>query len=268
MSWRTGFRKSLVYLVAIVAGFSLAYLLVAFVIFPAGVIPRDVKVPNVTGLGFDEAAQRLAQAGFKTEQGEQRYNNSAPKMTVLEQSPPPGSREGIGATVTLVVSGGQRMVTVPTVTGMTRVAAQVLLEKEGFDVGDVLQSQSNAPPGTVIGTRPGAGTAVSVPSTVSLVLSGGAPTPSMPDLMGRDIDAARQVLSQLGVRSFSIVREPGGPGTPGTVIGQTPVSGAAVAPGTTVTLRVSERAAPPTEPPQESVPPPQPEPVPPVVPQP
>src|SRR4029453_10178324 len=115
MTWRARFRKSLVYLVAIVAGFSLAYLLVAFVIFPAGVIPRDVKVPNVMGLGFDEAAARLAQAGFKTEQGEQRYNNTAPKMTVLEQSPPPGAREGIGASVTLVVSGGQRLVGVPTV---------------------------------------------------------------------------------------------------------------------------------------------------------
>jgi serine/threonine-protein kinase len=260
MNWRTQFRKSLVYLVAIVAGFSLAYLLVAFVIFPAGVIPRDVKVPNVTGLGFDEAAQRLAQAGFKAEQGEQRYNNSAPKMTVLEQSPPPGSREGVGGVITLVVSGGQRMVTVPTVTGMTRIAAQVLLEKEGFDVGDVQQAESNSPPGTVIGTRPAAGSAVSVPSTVSLVLSSGAPAASMPDLMGRDVGAARQVLTQLGVKSITIMREPGGPAAPGTVIAQTPVSGAALAPGTSVTLRVVAEPAPaPTEPPQE----PAPQPVPP-----
>jgi len=269
MSWRTGFRKSLVYLVAIVAGFSLAYLLVAFVIFPAGVIPRDVKVPNVMGLGFDEAAQRLAQAGFKSEQGEQRYNNSAPKMTVLEQSPPPGAREGIGATVTLVVSGGQRMVGVPTVTGMTRIEAQVLLEKEGFDVGDVQEAQSNAPPGTVIGTRPAAGSSVSVPSTVSIVLSSGTPAPSMPDLMGRDVGSARQELTQIGVRSLSIVREPGGPGAPGTVVGQTPVSGATIAPGMTVTLRVvAEPTPPPREPPPESAPPPEPEPVPPPVQQP
>jgi len=261
MTWRTRFRKSLVYLVAVVAGFSLAYLLVAFVIFPAGVIPRDVKVPNVTGLEFDEATQRLAQAGFKSEQGEQRYNNSAPKMTVLEQSPPPGAREGIGATVTLVVSGGQRMVTVPTVTGMTRIEAQVLLEKEGFDVGDVQQAPSNAPVGTVIGTRPAAGSAVSVPSTVSIVLSGGAPAPTMPDLMGRDVGAARQVLTQLGVKSISIVREPGGPGAPGTVIGQTPVNGATIAPGATVTLRVvGEPAPPPSAIQQEPSPAPQPAP--------
>src|SRR5215218_3771566 len=143
MNWRTHFRGSLVYLVAIVAGFALAYLLVAFVVFPAGVIPRDLKVPNVTGLDFDDAAQRLAQAGFKAEQGEQRYNNTAPKMTVLEQSPPPGSREGIGDVITLVVSGGQRLVAIPAVSGMTRGDAQAALEKEGFDVGDVTEASSN-----------------------------------------------------------------------------------------------------------------------------
>ena len=92
------------------------------------------------------------------------------------------------------------MVTVPTVTGMTRIEAQVLLEKEGFDVGDVSEAPSNAPRGTVIGTRPAAGSAVSVPSTVAIVLSGGAPAPSMPDLMGRDVGAARQVLTQIGVQ--------------------------------------------------------------------
>ena len=262
MNWRTRFRGSLVYLVAIVAGFSLAYLIAAFVIFPAGVIPRDVKVPNVTGLGFDEAAQRLAQAGFKVEQGEQRYNNTAPKMTVLEQSPPPGAREGIGASVTLVISGGQRMVTVPIVNGMSRVEAQVLLEKEGFEVGEVTQAESNAPPGAVIGTRPAGGTVVSVPSTVSLVLSSGAPAPSMPDLMGRDVGAARQVLTQLGVRNVSVLRDPTGPGTPGTVISQSPVSGATLAPGMTVTLRVVAEPSPaPVEPPQEPAPQPVPPPV-------
>src|SRR3982750_1856958 len=145
MTWRPRLPPSLLYLVAIVAGFSLAYLLVAFVVFPAGVIPREVKVPNVTGLDFDEAAQRLAQAGFKAEQGEQRYNNSAPKGTVLEQSLPPGAREGIGTKVTLVVSGGQRMVTIPILTGMTKIEAQVLLEREGFAGGDGTAAPGNAP---------------------------------------------------------------------------------------------------------------------------
>jgi beta-lactam-binding protein with PASTA domain len=242
MNWRSQVRTSLVYLVSIVAGFSLAWLIVAFVVFPSGVVPRDVKVPNVTGLMYDEAEQRLAQAGFKAERGEQRYNSSAPKMTVLEQSPPPGAREGIGGTITLAVSGGQRMVTVPTVTGMTRIEAQVLLEKDGFDVGDVGEANSNAPRGSVIGTRPAAGSQVSVPSTVSLILSRGAGAASlqMPNVMGRDVASARQLLSQLGVREVQIIDEPpgSGTGTPGTIVGQSPVPNTFILPGASVQLRV------------------------------
>jgi beta-lactam-binding protein with PASTA domain len=239
MMWRTRVRTSLVYLVSIAAGFAFAYLVVAFVVFPSGVIPKDVKVPNVTGLMFDEAIQRLLQAGFKGEQGEQRFNNSAPKMTVLEQSPPPGAREGIGNTVTLVVSGGQRIVVVPMVTGMTKIEAQLVLEKAGFDVGDATESPSSSPRGTVIATRPAAGAQTSVPSTISLVLSGGAVAIQMPSFIGRDVDGARQTLAQLGVRDVKVVWDPMAIGTRGTVVGQNPVASATLLPGSSVQLRVA-----------------------------
>ena len=239
MTWRAHVRTSLVYLVSIAAGFALAYLIVAFVVFPTGVIPKDVKVPNVTGLMYDEAILRLTQAGFNGEQGEQRFNNSAPKMTVLAQSPPPGAREGIGNPVTLVVSGGQRMVAVPTVTGMTRTEAQAVLEKAGFDVGDATESPSSSPRGTVIATRPAAGAQISVPSTISLVLSGGAAAIQMPSLVGRDVDAARQTLAQLGMRDVKLAWDPMAIGTRGTVVGQNPVAGATLLPGTSVQLRVA-----------------------------
>jgi beta-lactam-binding protein with PASTA domain len=248
MTWRTRVRTSLVYLVSILAGFALSWLIVAFVVFPAGVVPRDVKVPNVTGLLYDEAEQRLAQAGFKAERGEQRYNNSAPKLTVLEQSPQPGAREGIGGTVTLAVSGGQRMVTVPTVTGKTRMEAQVLLEQAGFDVGDVGEGNSDAPVGTVIGTRPQAGSQVTVPSTVSLILSRGpaaaaaAAALQMPRLVGRDVEAARLVLTQLGVREVQVSYDAMATSPQGSVVAQTPVAGATILPGATVQLRVAGEA--------------------------
>jgi eukaryotic-like serine/threonine-protein kinase len=243
VSWRANVRTSLVYLVSIVAGFAAAYLLVAFVIFPAGIIPRDVKVPNVLGLNYDEAAQRLAQAGFTAEQGEQRYNNSAPKLTVLEQSPPPGAREGVGSPVTLVISGGQRMVAVPSVTGMSKIEAQTLLEKDGFDIGDTQEQASNAPTGSVIATRPAAGSQVSVPTTITLVLSSGPATIQMPDLVGRDIDAARRTLSQLGVRDVQVIWDPMAIGARGTIVGQSPVAGATLLPGGSVQLRTAGEGA-------------------------
>ena len=238
MSWRSRVRTSLVYLVSIIAGFATAYLVVAFVVFPAGVVPRDVKVPNVTGLMYDEAEQRLAQAGFKAEQGEKRFDNSAPKMTVLEQNPPPGSREALGNAITLAVSGGQRMVAVPTVTGMTQSDAQAVLEKNGFDVGDVTEQQSNSPRGTVIATRPAAGQQVSVPSTIGLVMSSGASTITMPDLMGRDVIDARQLLLQLGAKNVQVETDPAGVGAAGAVISQSPAPNASFLPNAPVRLKV------------------------------
>ena len=74
----------------------------------------------------------------------------------------------------------------------------------------------------------------------------------MPDVMGRDVAVARQVLTQIGVRNVQIVRDPNGPGAPGTIVGQTPVSGATIAPGMTVQLRVA--GEPPVEPAQEPAP--------------
>lgn len=244
MSWRARIRTSLVYFVAVGAGFALAYLVVAFLVFPAGVIPRDVKVPNVAGLTYEEAEQRLAQAGFRTEKGEQRYNSAAPRNTVLEQSPPPGTREGIGQTITLVVSGGQRSVVVPTVSGMSRADAQSTLEQAGFTVGDQQESRSSLPRGEVVGTRPAAGAQVSVPATVTLIVSAGAATTQMPDLVGRDADEARQTLAQLGMRDVSFVFDPGAGGAPHTVVGQSPVAGASVPPGMSVQLRVAGEGRP------------------------
>ena len=245
MSWRSSVRTSLVYLVALVGGFALAYLVVAFVVFPAGIVPRDVKVPNVTGLMFDEATLRLEQAGFKADQGEQRFNNSAPKNTVLEQSPPPGSHEGLGNTVTLVISGGQRLVSVPTVTGMTREEAKAELEKSGFDLGDVSEQSSNAPRGSVIASRPAAGSQVSAPATIALIISSGQATIQMPSLMGRDISGARQTLTQLGVRDVQVMYDPMAIGPRNSVVGQTPVAGATLIPGGSVTLRVAGDGATP-----------------------
>ena len=64
MSVRMKLRGSLPYAAAIISGFLVAYLIVAFLIFPSGVVPGNAKVPNVMGLLFDDASKRLAAGGF------------------------------------------------------------------------------------------------------------------------------------------------------------------------------------------------------------
>ena len=97
-------RGSLPYAVAVIGGFLIAYLIVAFLIFPSGVIPGNAKVPNVTGLLFDDAAKRLAAVGFKASRSGEEYREATPVSTVLAQDPAPGTKEAEGSPVMLTVS--------------------------------------------------------------------------------------------------------------------------------------------------------------------
>jgi beta-lactam-binding protein with PASTA domain len=104
MSLRTSLRRSLPYAVTIIGGFLIAYVIVAFVVFPSGVVPGNAKVPNVIGLLFQDATKRLAQVGFKAERGDRQYREATPAGTVLGQDPPAGTKEPEGSSVTLVLS--------------------------------------------------------------------------------------------------------------------------------------------------------------------
>jgi serine/threonine-protein kinase len=239
VSWRGGIRRNIPYLIAIVGGFLLAYLVAAFVLFPSGVIPQDVKVPNVVGLDFETAEKRLAQSGFKAERGESRFHASAPEGTVLEQVPPAESRDLVGGTVKLAVSGGQRTAVVPNVVGLARPDAERLIEQAGFDVGDVTEQPSDQPRGAILDTRPAPGANAVAPSAIALVLSAGPNVVLVPDVVGRSFAQARQLLEQIGLRVGDVSTEPGG-GNDGAamVVSQSPAAGSQVTAGSRVGLRV------------------------------
>jgi beta-lactam-binding protein with PASTA domain len=199
VTWRGRLRRLLPYVVASVAGLLLAFIIVAFFVFPAGVMPQDVRVPNVVGSTYAEATKQLEQRGLKAERGETRFHNTAPRGTVLDQRPPAESKESPGARVTLVLSSGQRIGTVPGVIGMSRELALNALEGAGFEAGEVVERASNEPRGAVIDSRPRPGAQAAMPSVVSLVISAGPTTIIVPDLIGRPLAEASQLLRQVGL---------------------------------------------------------------------
>ncbi len=239
MSWRGGVRRFLPYVVAIASGFLLAYLIVAFLIFPAGVTPRDLKVPNVVGLTYDDAALKLSQAGFTAQRGESRFDASAPKSTVLEQNPPAGSKDVSGTAVTLAVSNGQALVAVPNVIGMARDQAETAIESAGFNVGEVSEQPSEQPRGQVLDTRPRPGEQTPMPSPIALVLSSGPAVVIIPDVVGQNVAAARQMLEQVGLAVEAATDNGATPSDGALVQSMTPAAGSQVARGTKISLRVA-----------------------------
>jgi serine/threonine-protein kinase len=237
VSLRSRIRRSLPFAIAIVGGFLIAYLIVAFLIFPSGVIPRDIRVPNVTGLAFDDAVRRLAERGLRGVRGEERFHAASPKGTVLEQNPTAGSRDVEGATVSLAVSIGQQFGKVPALAGLTRDDAQRRLESAGFDVGDVTERPSQMPAGQVVDSRPRGGADSPVPGTVALIVSSGATVVLVPNVVGRTVATARVMLENAGLTVSDVKNPSGGDVTDNAIVSeQTPGATAQVPAGQKVSL--------------------------------
>ncbi len=165
--------RFLPYGLAAVGGFGLAWVVVYCFLFPPGTALVIAAVPNVLGLTYDQAVTQLKTAGFRAARGESRYNVSAPRSTVLAQSPAAGASEPKGSGVILDVSAGQRRATIPKVVGLFRTEAESTLASVGLDVSTVTARQSALPRGSVLATSPPAGTAMILPSAVDLVVSAG-----------------------------------------------------------------------------------------------
>jgi serine/threonine-protein kinase len=88
-------------------------------------------------------------------------------------------------------------------------------------------------------TRPPAATAVAPGTRVGLVVSRGAPTISVPDLMGLSPVDARVRLEQAGLELGSVTRRRTSGATPGTIIAQRPAAATLAAPGTLVDIIVA-----------------------------
>lgn len=239
MNAREALRRSLPYIVAGVGGFAIAWLIVALFIFPADIVPQESKVPDVVGMQFDRAVTRLEREGLEAIEGSSRYHPTAPSGTVLAQSPAAGTTQGQGARVQLELSAGQRSVEVPPLVGMTREDAAAALQSAGLALGSVVQRPSDAPRGQVTATTPDAGSRVTAPSRVDVVLSAGPTSVEVPDLGGRSYDEARSMLEQIGLRVGRVNVDSAAFAPFNTVIYQIPGSGTRVNNGHAVTLTIS-----------------------------
>lgn len=239
-SWPALARGAGPFLLVAFVGFAVAYLFMALVVFPGGPGEEEIEIPNVVGLSYDEAVQRLRSYGFSPERGEERYDANAPVFTVIEQNPRAGLQDVAGATITLAVSRGQLRGEVPMVMGLTREEATAALEEAGLEVGDVSTREDGSPRGQVVATTPAAGTSVPLPSAVNLVISSGPSRVEVPDLTGQELPHAQALLEQLGLRS-TVTRDTLSFMSPDIVIGQSPAADQAVRAGATVSLTVAGR---------------------------
>ncbi len=232
-------RAVLQYVAVAAGGFLCAFLFVAFVVLPDDVTLGEVRVPGVVNLTQGDAQRRLTALGLSVTIGESRYSPDAPKSTVLSQVPAAGTVVAPGTSVTLDVSAGQQRATIPSVLGLSRADAERALGEAGLSVGEVNEQASDSARGLVLDARPSEGQVVPLGTRVDLAVSSGPAELTMPDVVGRDFNSARTLISQLGLTTETAEYDANSTLPAGTVVAQSPAAGASVLAGTSVSLRVA-----------------------------
>ena len=134
--------------------------------------------------------------------------------------------------------GGAKDVVVPRVIGDTQTEAQTKLDDAGLDVDVKTQPDASNEPGRVLGQDPESGTRVKKGSTVTITVSGGAEQVDVPDVVGKQVNEARSILTEAGFRvetrdkSDDRARQ-------GQVLEQLPKANEKLGKGSVVTLTVS-----------------------------
>ena len=193
-----------------------------------------VKVPDLTNKSPSEAESALAAVGLKARNGDSVESDDVTVGYVATQEPAAGSDAKAGDTITYHLSTGKGKADVPDVTEMTAERASDVLKDAGFKVDTQKQPSSSVPEGRVISQSPANGKA-DKGSTVTIVVSSGAQSGSVPNVVGKDFETAQSTLENAGFQVNTVWVYDDNVAT-GNVVGQTPSSAAA---GATITIRVS-----------------------------
>jgi eukaryotic-like serine/threonine-protein kinase len=203
----------------------------------------------------------LAAAAVAATQVQPSYRQtttSLPPQRHVEMEEPPDRRSGVYIAVLvvmlLILAGllfllGQQLglfsgsstkqVTIPAdVIGQDQAAAQSELQGMGLKVTIQMQQSDTTAHGKVFDTNPKTGTSVASGSTVVLIVSAGPAPVAVPDVRGKNVTEAQNILSQAGLQS-SVTQQPSDTVAANVVIDQSPAATAQAAKGSTVNLVVS-----------------------------
>jgi eukaryotic-like serine/threonine-protein kinase len=196
------------------------------------------KIPPVRDLEVEEATEKLEDEDLLVDTREKASRDVEPGR-VIGTEPPAGTEVDCRSTVTLLVSSGANLITVPDVLGQDEAVARSQLEDLGLIV-DVNTKDDDAAEGTVIGQSPGPGSELERNDRVTIVVSTGAGSVIVPGVVGQSEDAARSRLQAAGLSVDVIEQETDDRGDDGRVLDQAPPAGSRVRQGEAVTIVVGE----------------------------
>lgn len=211
---------------------------------------QPVVVQDVCGKLQEEAQSELEAQGLYMFVIQEQKSDQ-PEGTVLNQDPVGGSEVSAGTTINVIVAGTENVdftdsesqseqndVPVPNVVGKLEKDASSTLSAAGFKVSKTYKYDDSVDAGKVVSQSPRGGNAQEG-STVTIVISQGKKSSTVPSVQGKSKKDAQAALQKAGLK-VAVKEEYSDSVKAGQVISQSVSSGKIVPADTTVTITVSK----------------------------
>ena len=175
---------------------------VCFLFFVYGIpFLEKVEVPDVRTVTLDQGRLTLQNRSLSLFVESEIEDPVIPGGAIISQSPLPGSLVKKGTHISVVVSKGKMGVAVPNLSSVPLEEARRRLADMGLKVGSITEESSDSiTKGSVISTFPSPNTIVKEGTIIDLVLSTGKGAVIVPNVLGRRLGAAKEILERAGLR--------------------------------------------------------------------
>ena len=166
---------------------------------------KDVQIPELVGKEQSQAKYEAEQLKLNVIVGGEQYSKDIPEGCIISQEPPYQENYNIkeGDTITVVVSKGRNLVTVPKVIGKTEEEAIAALEEIGLIVSitdDDRVFNKKVEAGYVIEQSIKEKEEIDAGETITLKVSKGIEMTTVPDLNGKTEDEAKTLAKEAGLK--------------------------------------------------------------------
>ena len=206
---------------------------------------EKVPVENYVGMTYDAALASIDE-DLKVER-KTEASSSYEAGYIIRQSLESDQEVEKGTTIVLTVSTGESKIEVPDIRGYSQKSATKILSDQGFKVSVSTKFSSSVKEGDVISQSPGAGNKISRGSKVTITVSKGENKVTVPEIVFKTADDAREELSREGLKLIISSQKYDSRVPEGCIISQSPKAGKKVTKGTGIGVVVSLGKQPTTE---------------------
>ncbi|RKO62514.1 hypothetical protein Cdeb_03217 [Caldibacillus debilis GB1] len=229
------------HIIAGISAFIILFIIFMLTVYPALFGKHDVTVPEVEGMEYEEAVNRLEDAGLKIGNTYKITHEEIPENHVVKTDPKEGKTVKEGSIIHIFVSTGKEKIVMPDYRNRMYDDVVQLLRDRNFK--DIQKNEvfHDSPEGTIIEQDPAPGEEIVPEETVlTFTVSKGEETFKLADLSGYSENALREYAGRYGITIDIAGEEYHDSVAEGLVISQDPKPGTELKKGDKVSVILSK----------------------------